>query len=163
MSTSPCGVIAAEEGYQTCALASNQPEIYITHIYITNPDASDPSPVELSAAAKAFMLQQAIQQQKYQQRQARQKNEGSTGSPRRSSRQRRRPRHFSPKEVRIPATRRRQGNASYQLVCASLLCLPPLVPSAPPVPKNLKMKGKIIFFNEGFNEFKKYIYKKTHH
>lgn len=146
MSTSPCSV-TTEEGYQTCASASNQPEICITHIYLTNPDASDSSPVELSAAAKAFMLQHVMQQQQYQQGQAK-RQEGSTGILRRSLRQRRRPRHFSPVEVRIPAARRRQESASYQLVCASLfsfffLCLPCLLPG-PSSSQNLE------------NEFKKY-------
>lgn len=114
MSISPCS-ITAEEGYQTCAFAPNKPEIYITHIYTTNSDASDSSPVELSATVKTLMLQQ--------QQQAKQE-EGSTGIIRRSCRQRKRPRYFPPIEVRIPAARRRQKKASYPLVCASLFSLP---------------------------------------
>lgn len=151
MSTSPCSV-TAEEGYQTCAPASNQPEISITHIYTTNPDASDSSPVELSAAAKALMLQLAIQRQ---QQQAMQEG-GSTRILRSSCRQQKRLRHFSFKEVRIPAKKRRQENASYPLVCASLfsfsfLCSPPF-----PRPPKSRTKGQKNLFNEGgCNEFKK--------
>lgn len=117
MSTSPCRV-TAEEGYQTCAPASNQPEISITHIYTTNPDASDSSPVELSIAAKAFMMQLAMQRQQQQQQHAMQEG-GSTRILPSSCRQRKRPRRFSHIEVRIPAKRRRQENASYPVVCAS--------------------------------------------
>ena len=149
MSTSPCSV-TAEEGYQTCTPASNQPEISITHIYTTNPDASDSSPVELSAAAKALMLQLAIQRQQQQQQQQQQQamqEGGSTRILRSSCRQQKRLRHFSFKEVRIPAKKRRQENASYPLVCASLfsfsfLCSPPF---PRPPPQNLELKGKKIF------------------
>lgn len=121
--------IPVEEENQPCASASKQPEIYITHVYTTNSDASDSSPVKLSAAAKAVMLQQELQQQ---QQQAKQK-EGSTGIIRRSCRQRKRPRYFPPLEVRIPAARRRQQKASSPPVRTSLFFL--CSPSLPPPPK----------------------------
>lgn len=115
MSSPPCRV-TVEEWYQTCASASNQPEPHITHIYTTNPDVSDSSPAELSAAAKAVMVQQKLQQQ--QQQQAKQK-EGSTGVIRRSCRQRKRARYFPPLDIRILAGRkRRQRNAARPFVCS---------------------------------------------
>lgn len=150
MSISPCS-ITAEEGYQTCASAPNQPEIYITHIYTTNSDASDWSPVELSATAKSLMLQQEMQQQQ-QQQQAKQKG-GFTAIIRRSCRQRKRPRYFPPIELRIPAARRRQKKASYPLVCASLFLFAFLF--SPPYPQDLEMQSnKIVYKEEDLNQKK---------
>lgn len=110
MSSPPCCITVD----QTCASASNQPELHITHIYTTNPDASDSSPAELSAAAKAVVVQQ----------QAKQK-EGSTSVIRRSYRQRKQAQYFPPMDVRILAGRkRRQRNAARPFVC-SLFSFPP--------------------------------------
>lgn len=124
MSSSPCSITAAEEGYQTCVSASNQPKLHITHIYTSNPDASHSSPAGLSAAV---MVQQQLQQQ---QQQAKQK-EGSTGVIRRSCRQRKRPRYFPP--MKIPAVgRHRQKNAASPFVCSPSFSLCFLLSSFPP-------------------------------
>lgn len=126
MSSPPC-CITVEEGYRTCASASNQPELHITHIYTTKPDASDSSPAELSAAAKAVVVQQKLQLQ--QQQQAKQK-EGSTSVIRRSCRQRKQAQYFPPMDVRILAGRkRRQRNAARPFVC-SLFSFPPKPPKS---------------------------------
>ena len=104
MSSPPCCITVD----QTCPSASNQPELHITNIYTTNPDASDSSPAELSAAAKAVVVQQ----------QAKQK-EGSTSVIRRSYRQRKQAQYFPPMDVRILAGRkRRQRNAARPFVCS---------------------------------------------